>query len=73
MPVEMPVPELSRAIRHEREQEWPDALEIKATFGKKTKALIITKDQFFGTGNYGAPISGDWLISAIDRLRRGII
>lgn len=70
MAVEMPAPDLSRAISHERGEEWPDEIAIVAKFGKNQKRLVIPKDQFFGNGNFGAPISGDWLVSAIDRLRK---
>lgn len=69
MSAEMPVSDLSRIRSSERDQSWPDSLQIVATFGKTRKWLDITRDQFFGLGAHGAPLSGEALISAIDRLR----
>lgn len=72
--VKMPASQLSRAITHEREQIWPDRMAITATWREGdvtvTKAVEITADQFFGNGVHGAPITGEWLAGAIDRLRK---
>lgn len=76
---DMPQSALTRTISHERNQDWPDSVEIVATFNKKStdgkivstkvRSIPITKDQYFGLGEHGAPMSGEWLVAAIDRLR----
>ena len=68
--IEIPKPQLSGAIVHEREQDWPDELRIIAKVGKRTYSETISKDQFFGAKQYGAPMSGDQVLQIINRLRR---
>lgn len=68
--VDMPVPDLDRARTVEREEGWPDELGIYAKVGKKRIEMVIPAEQFFGKGTFHAPITGQWLIGAIDRLRR---
>ena len=69
---DMPVSDLSRAMAQEPSREWPvDGMFIVAQWGKKKRVIEITSDQFFGHGVHSAPMSGQWLIGAIDRLRKG--
>lgn len=74
MAPKMPVSDLSRAIAHEQEQEWPDSIAIVATWKDGDKTTTVTReipaDQFFGNGAFGAPISGQWFIATIDRMRK---
>ena len=69
----LPSGDLARCTTHEANDEWPVMLEIVAYFGdKRTKrrSIEIPVDQFFGRGGYGAPMSGDQIITLINRLRR---
>lgn len=75
MALQMPDSDLSRATSHEREQDWPDEMRVVAQWtlpgGKrKSKHFIISRDEFFGLRQFGAPISGDQLLHRIDNLRR---
>jgi hypothetical protein len=68
--------DLAKAKTHESDDSWPTMIEIVAYFGKegrkgKRRSIEITGDQFFGTGGYGAPISGNQLIGMVERLRKG--
>ena len=61
--------ELTRTTTHEADDSFPDRLEMVAHFGTKRRTITITKDQFFGLGGFGAPMTGDQLIRAIENLR----
>jgi hypothetical protein len=74
MAMTLPQGDLARCVVHERDDDWPTMIEIVAYFGekrRKRRSIEIPADQFFGRGAYGAPITGDQLISIIDRMRRG--
>lgn len=67
--------DLARVVSIESEDEWPTLIEIVAYFGPegrkgKSRRIEITADQFFGTGRYGAPLSGDQLVGMIHQLRK---
>ena len=66
--------DLSRCVTHEADDTWPTLLEVVAYFGEgrkgKRRSITIPADQFFGRGGYGAPITGEQLISMIERLRK---
>lgn len=69
----LPAGDLARAVTHELNDDWPTSIEIVAYFGenrRRRKAILISADEFFGRGGYGAPMTGDQLIGIIDRLRR---
>lgn len=77
MTINLPQGDLSRATSHDPEDEWPTTIEVVAYWapppGKKkgrVKTITISADQFFGRGAYGAPMSGDQLIHAIERMRK---
>ena len=69
--------DLARVTANETDDSWPSLIEIVAYWNKgggrrgKRKSIRIPADQFFGRGEYGAPLSGEQLIGLIDRLRRG--
>ncbi len=68
--------DLARTRTIESNEDWPTLIEIVAYFGPegrkgKRRSIEITGAEFFGTGGYGAPISGDQIISRINQLRRG--
>lgn len=68
--------DLARTVSREADQTWPDGgVEIRLhwNIGDDETAFRthhVSADEFFGRGDCGAPISGDALIQAIDRLRR---
>ncbi len=69
--------DLANVVSQEADEEWPTMIEVVAYFGKdgrkgKRRSIEIPADQFFGHGNYGAPLSGDQLIGMVQRLRREI-
>ena len=76
MPRPEPTGELARTKSIELSETWPTMFEIVAYWGspdaprRKRTSIEITGDQFFGHGDYGAPLNGDQLIGMIDRLRR---
>lgn len=71
--ISIPTGDLARAKTHESDDTWPTMIEIVAYWGegrRKRKSIQIPADQFFGRGQYGAPISGDQLIGMVERLRK---
>lgn len=75
MPTHIPQGDLARTITHEPSDEWPTMIEVVAYFGREGRkgrraSIEIPADQFFGRGDYGAPLSGDQLIGMVQRLRR---
>lgn len=75
MAIDIPQPDTARSIQHEADQSWPNLVKIQLHWVDKLgrpliRSQIISADQFFGHGSYGAPLSGDHLIGAIERMRR---
>lgn len=75
MAIQMPESDLSRAHVKEPERDWPDELRIVAQWtlanGKrKNTQIILSRDEYFGFGRFGAPIGGDQLRQKIEHLRR---
>ncbi len=73
--MDLPVSDLSRAQTKEPGREWPDVIRIIAQWtmpnGKrKATQIILSKEEYFGLGNFGAPMNGDNLMQKIERLRR---
>jgi hypothetical protein len=67
---------LATAKCHESNDDWPTLIEIVAYFGPdgrkgRRRSIEIGADEFFGRGVHGAPMSGDQLITMVQRLRRG--
>ena len=69
---DLPQDQMTRIHAVERNTDWPDSMEIVASWcdGTKLKVIEITREQFFGLGSHGAPLTGQALISMIDKLRQ---
>lgn len=68
-----PQSDLSRAITHEPNQDWPHIVEIRVGWMDKSgrvtfRTETITAAEFFGL--HGAPISGERIVASIERMRR---
>ncbi len=75
MPIDLPISDTSRAIQHEADQTWPESVKIQLCWRDKAgrakvATQIISADQFFGRGAYGAPLNGEAVIQTIERMRR---
>jgi len=74
MAIDEPVSDTSRAIQHDPDQTWPASVVLQVTWivdgHYRTRTGIISSEQFYGRGVYGAPISGDALIMMIEHMRR---
>lgn len=75
MTIQNPVSDTSRAIQHESDQSWPESVKIQllwrdAAGRAKVATQMISSDQFFGRGQFGAPMDGAYLIQTIERMRR---
>lgn len=70
----VPAGDLARVTTHDPNDEWPTMIEVVAYWGDgrkgKRRSVEIPADQFFGRGQFGAPMSGEQLIGMVDRLRR---
>lgn len=75
MAMDFPVSDLSRAISHEPDDKWPASVELRVSWKTKggkfvSRTINISGDEFFGLNGRGAPLTGDSLINAIERMRR---
>lgn len=75
MPIDAPISDTSRAIHHEPDGTYPESVKIQILWrDAHGRAIVrtekISSDMFFGRGSYGAPLSGDWVISLIARMVR---
>lgn len=76
MPRPEPSGELARVKTVEADESWPTIVEVTAYWSKdgsrrgRRRSVEIPADQFFGSGAYGAPLSGDQLIAMVQQLRR---
>lgn len=71
--LQFPSGDLARAKSHDPNDDWPTMIEVVAYWGegrKKRRSIEIPADQFFGRGQFGAPMSGEQLIGMVDKLRR---
>lgn len=73
--IEQPGGDLARAVSHEPDQSWPDMVKVqihwKDAEGRvSVRTRVISADEFFGTGSFGAPMNGDALIAIIELMRR---
>lgn len=71
----IPPSDLSRATSHDADSEWPAEVKISVKWpGPNGNMLVrsetISADQFFGRGAHGAPMTGDYVIGLIERMRR---
>jgi len=68
--------DLTRLQSHDADESWPTCIEITAIWSKdgsrrgRRRSIEINADQFFGRGAFGAPMSGEQLIAAVERLRK---
>ena len=74
MAIESTPSDLSRATSHDPDEGFPDSVQLRVVWnranGPLERVMHISADQFFGRGAFGAPMSGDWMISAVERMRR---
>jgi len=68
--IDIPKSDTSRAPSSDSDNEYPDHVEIRLVYGKKSRTYQISSQEFFGRNGIGAPISGDAVIAHINRLRR---
>lgn len=70
MPAQIPESDLSRTQHHEPDMDFPDFVEISLMWGAKARSYLISADEFFGRGGYGAPLPAEAIVQHINRLRR---
>lgn len=74
MPIDMPQGDLANAVTHEPNMEYPDVVELRLIWNvdghQEIRSHEISSAEFFGRGRFGAPLPGEALLSAIERLRR---
>lgn len=73
MAISIPQGDLARVVSQEPNTDWPHSVEFRVGWMTKSGRVVyrietITAQEFFGSNS--APISGDRLLSAIERLRR---
>jgi hypothetical protein len=74
MAISEPVSDTSRAVQHDPDQSWPASVVLQVTWHidglNRTRTAVVSADQFFGRGEFGAPMPGDALINMIEQMRR---
>jgi hypothetical protein len=74
MAIDEPVSDTARGIQHEPDHTWPASVVLQVTWHvdghNRTRTMVVGADQFYGRGQYGAPMNGEALIQAIERMRR---
>lgn len=74
MAISEPRSDTSRAIQHDPDQSWPTSviLQVGWQIGGvyRTRTHVISADEFFGRGPFGAPLPGDAVINTIEIMRR---
>lgn len=74
MPIESPVSDLARSIQHEPDTTWPTTVKVQLYWwveGRpRIRTMLISSDEFFGHGDFGAPLDGSALIGRINNMRR---
>jgi hypothetical protein len=70
-----PLSDLARSRQHDPNRVWPEAVKIavhwKDAAGRLyIKTEVISASQFFGEDGFGAPLTGDFIISLVERMRR---
>ncbi len=70
------VGDLARVVTHDPNDDWPSQIEIVAYWTKghgrrgRRRSIQIDANQFFGRGQFGAPMSGEQLIGMVEKLRK---
>jgi len=75
MPIDPPKSDLARSTQHEPDEAWPESVKIQILWLDSSGRPIVRTEtisaaQFYGRGSYGAPLSGEWLINCINRMRK---
>src|ERR1700684_3949847 len=75
MAIHGPISDTSRGVQHEQDQSWPELVRIQliwrdAENRPMIRTEVLSSDQFFGRNQYGAPLNGEFIIQAIERMRR---
>lgn len=75
MAIQNPISDLARSVQHNPDETWPESVQLAVRWVDKngkplTRIEDISADQFFGRGGFGAPLTGEHLIMAIERMRR---
>ena len=69
-----PISDLSRSIQHEPNTDWPTTVKVQLHWDVgghiRIRTIYIEADQFFGHGQYGAPMDGSALIGMIENMRK---
>ena len=70
-----PVSDLARSRQHEQDFTWPESVKLQLKWLDRNGRPIvrtheISASEFFGHGRFGAPLSGDQIISYIERMRK---
>lgn len=69
--IELPPSDLSRAKISEPSREFPKELRIVVQWSNnKSKSITIPAAEYYGTGQYGAPMNGERLMQIIGNLLR---
>lgn len=75
MTIDTPISDTSRASHSEPSANWPESVKVQICWrdgnGRPVvRTEVISADQFFGRGAYGAPLEGVHVIQLIERMRR---
>jgi len=74
MAIEITGSDLSRAPSLEPSDDYPDRVEIRLVWKVGDRNMVrsyeISSAEFFGRGNYGAPLPAEAIVQHIDRMRR---
>jgi hypothetical protein len=75
MAISNPVSDTSRSIQHNPDETWPSEVQLRVVWYNNIgqpaiRTEQISANQFFGHGQYGAPLPGEYLIQAIERMRK---
>lgn len=66
--------DLARSIQHEPDRSWPTQVKLQLIWEVQGRPVVrsayIDADQFFGRGQFGAPLEGTAIINMIEHMRR---
>ena len=72
--IDIPEGDLARVVTHEPNYDYPELVEIRLRWRKDGKPVYrsreIGADEFFGRGQFGAPIPAESIVQIIERMRR---
>lgn len=73
--IDLPKSDLSRSKVQEPDQTWPEWVKIQLCWTDSAgrpmlRTETISANQFFGRGQFGAPMEGSSLIAVIENMRR---